>query len=165
MSKKKIIFIIILVIFIAAIIGVIVFINNDVKPVESNNGGAVASSGENSKDIIEITDKLFVEQINDIYLNVKSYEGKTVKLEGLIYTSSNETEIYTFVVRNTPGCCGDDGLAGLEIIYSDNIPVDNEWVEVIGKIELEEYMGTTLPILRLSSMEVKEEKGVTFVTE
>ena len=58
---------------------------------------------EAATDIIEITDNYFIEQTNDIFLNLKDYVGKTVKMQGLVYAYAGEDgNTYYAVVRNTP---------------------------------------------------------------
>ena len=114
--------------------------------------------------VIEITDNYFIEQTNDIYINLEDYVGKTVKLEGLIYSYEDENgDILYAVVRNTPGCCGNDGLAGLDIRYDKDYPKKDTWVEVVGVVESETVNGSELPALKVSSMTEKE-KGTEFVT-
>lgn len=99
MNKKKIMMIVILVVFIACI-GVVIFKIND-KSIKTSE--KTANSQETTTDIIEITDNYFIEQTNDIFLNLKDYEGKTVKMQGLVYTYVDENGNTSYaVVRNTP---------------------------------------------------------------
>ena len=85
-------------------------------------------------------------------------------MEGLIYSyyNSEGKELYA-VVRNTPGCCGNDGLAGLDIRYDDKYPPRNTWVEIIGVIQKEEVDGNSIPAIKITKMTEKE-KGIDFVT-
>ena len=105
MSKKKILMCIILLIFVACI-GTAIFLIND-KSVkaseESANSKETATAQEEKVDILEITDNYFIEQTNDIYLNLNDYVGKTVKMQGFVYTYLGEDgNTYYAVVRNTP---------------------------------------------------------------
>ena len=98
MNKKKILMIVILVAFIACIGVVILKINE--KSVEA--GKKSENSQEAEANIIEITDNYFIEQTNDIFLNLKDYVGKTVKMQGLVYAYAGEDgNTYYAVVRNT----------------------------------------------------------------
>ena len=115
--------------------------------------------------ILEIKDNYFIEQTNDIYYNMNDYIGKTIKIEGFIYNykDSNGDTCYC-VVRNTPGCCGNDGLAGLDIRYYDKYPEVNTWVEIIGVIGEDFAFEQKIPAIQVTSLKEKE-PGVTFVTK
>ena len=165
MNKKKIIMVILLILVIGGIVFAIIKINNKSselanKQVESQKIESSIKAGN----IIEITDNYFIEQTNDIYINTEDYIGKTVKFEGLVYSYEDEEgNTYYAVVRNTPGCCGNDGLAGIDIRYDKEYPEVNTWVEVEGVIEEETVDKTKIPAVKVSSMKEKEE-GTTFVT-
>ena len=115
--------------------------------------------------ILEIKDNFFIEQTNDVYYNMNDYIGKTIKIEGFIYNykDSNGDTCYC-VVRNTPGCCGNDGLAGLDIRYYDEYPEVNTWVEIIGVIGEDYAFEQKIPAIQVTSLKEKE-PGVTFVTK
>ena len=154
MNTKKILMIILLIILIV-IIGIFLVHVNKKTDVTAQS---------NSDEIIQITDNFFIEQTNDVYLNINDYIGKTIKMEGLIYKYEDEEgNTYYAVVRNTPGCCGNDGLAGLDIRYNGEYPEENTWVEVVGEVKAEMLYGTKIPALQVSSIEIKE-AGKTFVT-
>ncbi|MBR3696852.1 MAG: hypothetical protein IKM97_01045 [Clostridia bacterium] len=130
--------------------------------------GKVRKSTEKAKvdtsNIVEITDNFFIEQTNDLYINLNDYIGKTIKIEGLIYSYEDSNgDICYAVVRNTPGCCGSDGLAGLDIRYDEDYPEEDTWVEVIGLVGSDTVYGSKIPAIQVSSLTLKE-KGTTFVT-
>ena len=83
--------------------------------------------------IKEIKDNVFIQFTDDMYVNPEDYGNKKLKIEGIMYIDSyeNEEELHYFIARRTPGCCGNDGLAGLEIYYDGEIPEKDSWV--IGK--------------------------------
>ena len=189
MSTKKIFMIIVLIVFIVVIIVALANTNN--KSLEKLNN--ISNSSKNTvsadnmiytetlqdyskirkskekakidvKNMVEITDNYFIEQTNDVFFNLNDYLGKSIKIEGLIYSyvDSNGNICYA-VVRNTPGCCGNDGLAGLDIRYDEDYPAENTWVEVTGVVETDIIDGTEIPAIQVSSMTIKE-KGKSFVT-
>lgn len=162
---KKIIMIILLVLVIGGIVFAIIKVNDkstEIANKKEEKQGTEASA--KTEKVIEITDNYFIEQTNDIFINLEDYIGKTVKFEGLIYSyEDTEGNTYYAVVRNTPGCCGNDGLAGLDIRYDKEYPKENTWVEVEGIIEEEMLDETKIPAVKVSSMQEKEE-GTTFVT-
>lgn len=163
MKNKKITMIIVLIVFIIAIGAGIKNVSDRSKENANSKGSAIAqqtSSGE----VIEITDNYFIEQTNDVYLNLKDYLGKTIKMEGLIYTyPDGQGNTYYAVVRNTPGCCGNDGLAGIDIKYDGEYPEVNTWVQITGIVESYKVYDKDTPVLKITSME-ETETGTTFVT-
>ena len=180
MKLKKIFMIFVLIAFVAVIGVVLMRVNNtavektsgDTKVADetetlSSSGNVRKSSGEvtvDTSNMIEITDNYFIEATNDVYLNLEDYIGKTIKMEGLIYSyeDSNGETCYA-VVRNTPGCCGSDGLAGLDIRYDKEYPAEDTWVEVIGVVGTDTMYGSEIPAIQVSTLTQKEE-GQTFVT-
>ena len=190
MKPKKIIMIIILIILVIGIVFIFVNANNvaeeKISITENNSNSETFETNElpetttevkegkirrtNQKvepdmnNILEIKDNFFIEQTNDIYYNLKDYLGKTVKIEGFLFSySDNDGEICYSIVRNTPGCCGNDGLAGLDIRYDGEYPEVKTWVEVIGVIGKDISYDAEIPAIQVTSIREKEE-GTTFVT-
>lgn len=187
MNIKKVIMIIVLLLFIVFLAVIIININSTSteklskqNTVNQTNTGlaeipSVSVDGKNVRvstqdatpdlyNITEIKDNFFIEQTNDIYINLDEYIGKTIKMQGFVYTYENGNgEVCYGVVRNTPGCCGADGLAGLDIRYNGEYPEVKKWVEVVGVIGTDTVWGSTIPIINVATIEEKPE-GVTFVT-
>lgn len=162
---KKIVLIILLFLVIGGIIFTIVKVNeksSEMANKKFENQGTKSST--EASELIEITDNYFIEQTNDIYINLEDYIGKRVKFEGLVYSYEDEkgNTLYA-VVRNTPGCCGNDGLAGIDVRYDKTYPKEKTWVEVEGIINKETVDNDELPVVIVSSM-VEKEEGTTFVT-
>jgi uncharacterized membrane protein YcgQ (UPF0703/DUF1980 family) len=131
---------------------------------------------------IEIREKMFIAQTNEIYLNFDDYAGKTIRLEGLFKTDRyyEDAEPYCFVLRYGPGCCGYDGTAGFEVSWmprtgtpgspSDVVlappyPNEDDWVEAVGTLSSYDENGYPYPYIQLTSLTVKEQRGVEFVTQ
>jgi uncharacterized membrane protein YcgQ (UPF0703/DUF1980 family) len=137
----------------------------------AGDAGAVAEAAE----VVEIKEKMFIAQTNDVYLNPEDYMGKTIKLEGLFksYDSTDYGVSYSFVIRYGPGCCGNDGTAGFEVAWDsrsqdgDDVPYPEEdaWVEAAGVLKSYEEDGFPYLYLSLSSLTVKEERGAEFVAQ
>lgn len=190
MNLKKTFLIIILIIFIIGIVFIFVNANNvaeeKISSTENNSKSETSTTNmleENTTEvkegkirrtnqkvepdmnnILEIKDNFFIEQTNDMYYNLKDYLGKTVKIEGFVssYTDNNGDICYG-VIRNTPGCCGADGLAGLDIRYDGEYPELKTWVEVIGVIGKDISYDAEIPAIQVTSIREKEE-GTSFVT-
>lgn len=132
---------------------------DDIKHMFDNK---LLDSLKNSEDdVILIKDKLFIAQTNDIYLNPEEYMDKTIKWEGIYteITNPETNEIYRFVIRNGPGCCGYDGTAGFEVLYEGELPNKDDWVEAVGKIEMVEEEGQEFLAIRLSELIVLDARG------
>jgi uncharacterized membrane protein YcgQ (UPF0703/DUF1980 family) len=134
---------------------------------EPLTGGEMNPARANSGPMVEIRDKFFIQQCNDIYLNPTEYMGRTVKLEG-IYDEFKDDEsglVERFVIRYGPGCCGNDGVAGFEFFYDGSTaPKQDDWVEVTGTVDMkrgddgEEYL-----VLAPSELKVMAKRGQEFV--
>jgi zinc transport system permease protein len=122
--------------------------------------------------VIEIKEKLFIAQINDVYLNADDYIGKTIKLEGIFKEEQYagiETP-YFFVIRYGPGCCGSDSNAGFEVAWDREIqdrpyPAVDDWVAAEGKLSYYEEDGYPYLYLALSSLTALEKRGAEFVSQ
>jgi hypothetical protein len=119
---------------------------------------------------LEIKEKMFIAQTNDIYLNVEDYLGRTVKLEGLFKMTRYEDmdRTYCFVLRYGPGCCGNDGSAGFEVAWETpekDYPAEDDWVEAVGVLSNYEEDGYPYLYLVLSSLTIKQERGAEFVSQ
>ncbi|QIB68808.1 hypothetical protein Ami103574_05500 [Aminipila butyrica] len=122
-------------------------------------------------DTVEIKEKMFLAQLNDIYLNQEDYLGKTIKYEGMFtqYTWEEKGVTYYMVYRQSPGCCGADGQAGFEVVWPEGAsafyPQENDWVEAVGVLETVEEDGYTYLRLSLSSLTVLPTRGAEFVNQ
>ena len=124
--------------------------------------------------IVEIRENMFITQINDINLNYRSYLGRTIKLEGFFKHNFWEEYNWFYVIRNAPGCCGDDGEVGFEVSWNADYlnpeaeqrgyPNPDEWVEAIGELKSYNFLGTNHIYLALSELNVLETRGAEFVT-
>jgi zinc transport system permease protein len=123
--------------------------------------------------VIEINEKMFIAQTNDVYRNSEDYMGKTIKLEGLFKReqSAVNNAFYCFVLRYGPGCCGTDGNAGIEVagkkgaVSGKPYPNTDEWVEAVGELKTYEENGLPYLYIALSSLTVLEKRGAEFVTQ
>jgi hypothetical protein len=120
-------------------------------------------TGAGQPEIVEIQEKLFLSQTNDIYINPDEYQDKLIKLEGMWFAVKDEFDdsMHYLLVRYGPGCCGYDGVAGFEVLWEGTIPRDNDWVKGAGFLEKywdrsreEEYLR-----LRLAELTVLPQRG------
>ncbi len=124
-------------------------------------------SAYEGKEIVEIREKMFLGQINDIFMNTDDYIGKVIKLQGMFDEMKNEENgvTYYFVYRNSPGCCGADGRAAFEFVWDQPQPTVNDWIEVTGVLEYYDENGVQYMHLTNVSLQVLAERGQEFVTQ
>lgn len=118
-------------------------------------------------DVIEISEKVFIAQTNDIYINTDDYLGKTIRYEGIFqsyYYDVTDTTYYS-VIRYGPGCCGFDANAGFEVEWDGDYPEQNDWVEATGTLETYEEGGARYLRLKLSALKVLSVRGAEFVQQ
>ena len=134
------------------------------------HGALAFAQTEEPKIDLEIREKMFLSQITELMVNMQDYLGKTIALEGMFTTLGDAATgpVYRLVYRGSPGCCGNDGITGLEVVWDDPAtayPAENDWVRAVGV--LEEYTEEGIPYLqlRLISLDVKTERGLEFVTQ
>lgn len=115
--------------------------------------------------VIEIKERMFINQCNDVYLNPDDYRGKIIKLQGIYdgFTDKETGEKLNFVFRYGPGCCGYDGVAGFEFDYKGNIPNPQDWIEVVGVVEILEIDNYETVRLNAISLNVLDKRGKEFV--
>jgi uncharacterized membrane protein YcgQ (UPF0703/DUF1980 family) len=125
--------------------------------------------GKKEGKTVEIKEKMFIAQTNDVYLNAEDYLGRTIKLEGLFKSERYEEKPICFVVRYAPGCCGNDGSAGFEVAWdaqeAETYPAEDDWVEAVGTLKTYETDGFPYVYIALSSLKVLDKRGEEFVTQ
>jgi zinc transport system permease protein len=139
-------------------------------PVENTPAPAAVN---NDSPTVEIKEKMFIAQTNDIYLNPEDYMGRTIKLEGIFTSEQYEgrESPYCFVIRYGPGCCGNDGSAGFEVAWDETAgtgetwPAPDDWVEATGVLKTYEEDGYPYLYLSLAALRTMDQRGAEFVTQ
>ena len=130
----------------------------------SSGAGSVSMEG---REIIDIREKMFMTQVNDIYTNANNYAGKGVRFEG-VYNEDlyGVGETFHSVTRSTPGCCGDDGARiGFEVVWDQPFPQPGSWAEAAGVLEQYEEDGEMRLRVQLVSLQVLDVRGAELVTQ
>lgn len=115
---------------------------------------------------VDITEKMYVTYINEIYVNTEDYLGETIRIQGMIqaYTDDTDGQTYYYVFRTGPGCCGNDGsMCGFEFTWDADMPKDDDWIEVVGILRSYEDDGWTYLTLDSKSVTIMEERGAESV--
>lgn len=119
-------------------------------------------------DILEISEKMFLTQLNDIYYNFDEYKNKTIIIEGMYasFTTRDGTSKVPVVYRYGPGCCDNDGWGGFLLKYEGQLPQEKDWIRVTGTPELVKTPdGYTNLVLNVISIEIKTHRGKELVTQ
>ena len=136
----------------------------------SRSGETNTSQRSGGQDrIMEIRDRMFIAQVNEVYLNASEYLGRAVRLEGVFTREHFGDRDYHFVIRYGPGCCGDDGKVGFEVRWTGNqmqsYPEHDSWVDVLGVLRSYSDNNSTFLYLDLSSLTVLDRRGREFVNQ
>jgi len=127
------------------------------------------SPSASDSDIIEISERFFILEVQEIQLNPEDYLGRTIRYEGVfrsVYWAATD-RYFHFVLRYTDDCCGlDGGVVGFEVYFEDgHAPVEADaWVEVTGILGRYEEDGRRLLRLLVTSMTELETRGAEVVS-
>ena len=132
------------------------------------------SRNDEVNSVYEIGENMFITQIDDINLNYREYLGRTIKLEGLFMQNHWAGVDSYYVIRNAPGCCGDDGEVGFQVSWETpyeedagddkrTYPKTSDWVEAQGELKSYERSGIIFVYIALSELNVLEKRGAEFV--
>lgn len=119
--------------------------------------------------VIEIREKMFVAQTNEIFYNAEKYLGKTIKYEGIftVYNDEETGKTYHSVIRYGPGCCGVDANCGFEVTWGTDAeyPKQDDWVEAEGVLTSYSEDGFNYLQLNLTSLNILNERGAEYVEQ
>ncbi|MCL2673962.1 MAG: lipoprotein [Defluviitaleaceae bacterium] len=118
--------------------------------------------------VFVIDEQFFVLRMLDIVFSHNEFLGQTIRYEGMFRTVDVPTigDVYQ-VYRYTDGCCGPDGIIGLQVRLdsADIEPLPTgTWVEVTGILEEFEHQGRTFLRLEVTSLIEMDDRGEEFVT-
>ncbi len=133
------------------------------KPTTIPENSSIDTQG---KEVLEIKEKLFITQINDIFYNFDDYKDKIIVIEGMYseFTSLDGKSKSPVVFRFGPGCCNNDGWGGFLLKnYEGEKPKDKEWIKVIGTPLLVENGVYKDLFLEVISLEILSERGAETV--
>ena len=118
-------------------------------------------AGCKKEEVVQIDDKMFLEQVNDVYINPDEYLGKKIKYEGIFeqHEVAEGEQDYNVVFRYGPGCCGDDGVVGFEVLWDKEYPKKDDWVEVVGVLVNNDEDGYRRLQLELDELTVLPTRG------
>ncbi len=109
--------------------------------------------------IVDMTNYIFSVYYEDININLLKYQGKTIKLSGFVLKEKdfleNQLVISRFFITH---CVADASIIGFltEMPEAANLEEDT-WIEAEGKIDIGEYNGVELPIIKVEKWEKIQE--------
>ncbi len=111
--------------------------------------------------VIEVADEDFALWYRDLSEEMDRYEGKTVRVKGLVARDNKLSKNATVIGRHIMTCCADDiAYSGLVCVFSAPVHFKTrDWITVTAQIKLEThklYGGRTGPVLYASSFEEAE---------
>lgn len=119
--------------------------------------------------IVVISEDTFLKQLNQIFLNKEKYIGREIEITGSFLKEEINDELLTGVFRETPGDCGNDGIAGFDLdckkFAKEDLPNNDTWVRVVGTLSTNIRDDKEYLIIKVNELEVESNIGKTFVTE
>jgi uncharacterized membrane protein YcgQ (UPF0703/DUF1980 family) len=164
-SIKLILFSIVVV---TILIAILIFVSdNKSTPVSTNTdeNKSVDIYSENKKQEskkinVKLTDNFFNGMVNEIFVNCKNYEGKTIGYEGFAYLDEDNV----FGVLRKFYCCGTDSyFVGFECELDGEKPKNDTWVRIEGIIKVRETQNGSVPYVKITNLEVTKERGQEMV--
>lgn len=117
----------------------------------------------NKDEIIAIGDEDFIEEMDRIYIEASSYEGRRMTYEGFVAEIGENEEGAQYTVARFFDIDHEDHnhtiLVGMNSIYEGKWPAVDTWVRVEGTIELQDVGGEPYPILRVETLETLPTRG------
>ena len=157
---------------VSVIVCVLLVVINFIVKKNTDNLYTVSDESTGSESIVEIRERMFIGQVNDVYINKNDYLGKTIKYEGIFMGDQydEDEKFFYYVFRYGPGgCCGIDGKVGFEVNWpaenSAQYPADDSWVEVTGVLKEYEQLSVKYLYLELLSLNVLNRRGTEFVKQ
>ncbi|OMP65701.1 TIGR03943 family putative permease subunit [Domibacillus epiphyticus] len=107
----------------------------------------------NNAEIIYLKDEVFETYYSQINANPEKYRGRTVKMTGFVYKEdgfqSNQLALTRFLVTH---CIADASSIGFLTELDGAAKLDQDtWLEVEGKLEVTNYEGSIMPLLKVTS--------------
>lgn len=125
---------------------------------EDASKAEVESSNEQS-DInnidITIKDDTFITQMDEVFINIYDYIGKTMKVEGIVKNvlGKNFAVVRLYDMQHEDH--SHEVTVGIDAEYDGEVPAEDSWVEIIGVIDKQVRDEKDRPVLKVKSLEKK----------
>ncbi|MDN4494917.1 TIGR03943 family putative permease subunit [Ureibacillus aquaedulcis] len=114
---------------------------------------------------IQMTEDMFSTYYGEINDNLESYVGKTIKMSGFVFKeeglTGNQLVISRFLITH---CVADASIIGFLTEFTGAVTIQEDaWVEIEGVLEVGNYNGYDLPLLKATSLNVVEEPSEPYI--
>ena len=119
----------------------------------------------NESDTIQMTNDIFSTYYGEINDSPQIYAGKKIKMSGFVFKeegfTSNQLVISRFLITH---CIADASIIGFlsEFDGADTIQEDT-WLEIEGVLEMGNYGGSELPLIKVTSLNVIDEPSEPYL--
>ncbi|WP_046174175.1 TIGR03943 family putative permease subunit [Domibacillus indicus] len=115
--------------------------------------------------LIHMENEVFEPYYREISTEPQNYAGRTVRMSGFVYKEDgfrpDQLALTRFLITH---CVADAGSIGFLTEFDEAALVEQDmWLEIEGTIELTQYDGTEMPLLKVTSWEVIEEPDDPYV--
>ena len=104
---------------------------------------------------ITIKDDTFITQMDEVYINIYDYIGKTMKVEGIVKNVSGKMFTVVRLYDMQHGDHSHEVTVGVDAEYDGEVPAEDSWVEIIGVIDKQVKDEKDVPVLKVKSLENK----------
>lgn len=117
------------------------------------------------QEVIEIPDDIFMETLTSLDLYKENFIGKTMKISGFIYRADEMNAEQFAVGRIAMACCAADSLPfGVLTEYPGAAKYeDDTWVEITGEMDVTEFNGYEIILLKAKSIQLIEQPESPYV--
>lgn len=116
-------------------------------------------------DTVEMAEDMFSTYYAEINDNPKSYAGKKIKMSGFVFKEEgfekNQLVISRFLITH---CIADASIIGFLTEYNGAKSIkEDTWIEIEGVLEMGDYGGSELPIIKVTSLNVIDEPSEPYI--
>lgn len=115
--------------------------------------------------LIQMNEDMFGSYFEEINNNPSDYIGRTIKMSGFVYKedafSSNQLVISRFMIVH---CIADAAILGFLTEFDEaNTLVEDTWLEIEGTLDVTNYDGVALPIVKAAKWRVIDEPDEPYI--
>jgi putative membrane protein len=115
--------------------------------------------------VINMKDEVFEPYYGQINAQPEKYIGRTVKMEGFVYKEegfqSNQLALTRFLITH---CIADASSIGFLTEFEEAYTVEQDtWLEIEGILDITQYDGFEMPVLKITSWKVIPEPDESYV--
>lgn len=125
---------------------------------EINKGSESEKVSMNNIDVV-IGDENFISDMDNIFVNLDNYVGKTMKVEGFVGGVIGNKFKVLRLYDMTHDDHSHEVTVGINVVYDGEIPAEDTWVEVTGVITKEVIDGKSQPVIKVQRLEKKFTHG------